>query len=67
MELMTKLKKQKRKAQHVEFLRTQINSLHNEIVHDTINGIDASNKAVLINKYNRRLKLIEGMTNALLI
>ena len=53
--------------QHIEFLRTQINDLHNEIVLDTINGIDASNKAILIKKYNRRLSLIEGMTNALLI
>jgi len=67
MELLIKLKKRKRKAQHVEFLRLQINELHNEIVSDTINGIDASNKAVLIKKYNRRLMIIEGMTNALLI
>ena len=37
--------------QHIEFLRTQINDLHNEIVLDTINGIDASNKAILIKKY----------------
>ena len=58
MELLTKLKKHRRKLQHVEFLRMQVNSLHNEIVSDTINGIDASNKAKLIKKYNRRLILI---------
>ena len=67
MELLIKLKKRKRKAQHVEFLRLHINALHNEIVSNTINGIDASNKAVLIKKYNRRLMIIEGMTNALII
>ena len=67
MELLIKLKRRKRKIQHVEFLRTQINSLHNQIVIDTINGIDASNKAILIKKYNRRLNLIEGMTNALIV
>lgn len=67
MELLIKLKKRKRKIQHVEFLKLHINELHNEIVLDTINGIDASNKAVLIKKYNRRLMIIEGMTNALII
>jgi hypothetical protein len=67
MELLIKLKRRKRKIQHVEFLRTQINSLHNQIVIDTINGIDASNKAILIKKYNRRLNIIEGMTNALIV
>ncbi len=67
MELLIKLKKRKRKIQHVEFLRLQINELHNEIVSNTINGIDASNKAALIKKYNRRLMIIEGMTNALII
>ena len=67
MELLIKLKRRKIKIQHVEFLRMQINSLHNEIVIDTINGIDASNKAILIKKYSRRLNLIEGMTNALII
>tara|TARA_S200000501_G_scaffold148587_1_gene140141 strand:- start:6656 stop:6859 length:204 start_codon:yes stop_codon:yes gene_type:complete len=67
MELLIKLKRRKRKIQHVEFLRSHINNLHNEIVIDTINGINASNKAVLIKKYNRRLNLIEGMTNALIV
>tara|TARA_R100000900_G_scaffold142328_1_gene124041 strand:- start:1872 stop:2075 length:204 start_codon:yes stop_codon:yes gene_type:complete len=67
MELLIKLKRRKRKIQHVEFLRTQINNLHNQIVIDTINGIDASNKAILIKKYNRRLNIIEGMTNALIV
>ncbi len=33
--------------------------LHNEIVSDTINGIDATNKATLLKKYNRRLTLIQ--------
>ena len=67
MELLTKLKRHKRKMKPIEFLRTQINDLHNEIVLDTINGIDASNKAILIKKYNRRLNIIEGMTNAFII
>jgi hypothetical protein len=59
MELLTRLKKHRRKLQHVEFLKLQIMQLHNEIVSDTINGIDASNKATLIKKYNRRLILIQ--------
>tara|TARA_Y100001937_G_C6958264_1_gene257743 strand:+ start:155 stop:358 length:204 start_codon:yes stop_codon:yes gene_type:complete len=67
MELLIKLKRRKRKIQHVEFLKSQITDLYNQIVIDTINGNDASNKAVLIKKYNRRLNIIEGMTNALLI
>ena len=67
MELLIKLKRRKRKLQHVEFLKSQITDLHNQIVIDTINGDDASNKAVLIKKYNRRLNIIEAMTNALLI
>ena len=67
MELLIKLKRRKRKLQHVEFLKSQITDLHNQIVIDTINGDDASNKAVLIKKYNKRLNIIEGMTNALLI
>ena len=67
MELLIKLKRRKRKIQHVEYLKSHISNLHNEIVIDTINGIDASNKAVLIKKYNRRLSLIEGMTNALIV
>ena len=67
MELLIKLKRRKRKLQHVEFLKSQITDLHNQIVIDTINGDDASNKAVLIKKYNRRLNIIESMTNALLI
>tara|TARA_A100001011_G_scaffold397580_1_gene499061 strand:+ start:89 stop:271 length:183 start_codon:yes stop_codon:yes gene_type:complete len=59
MELLTRLKKHRRKLQHVEFIRIQIMQLHNEIVSDTINGIDATNKATLLKKYNRRLTLIQ--------
>ena len=58
MELLRKLKKHRRKIQHLEFLRTRINEVHNEIVHDVIENNDASNKAVLLKKYTRRLSLI---------
>jgi|TARA_B100001939_G_scaffold193220_1_gene166095 hypothetical protein len=58
MELLRKLKKHRRKTQHLEFLRTRINEVHNEIVHDVIENNDASNKAVLLKKYTRRLSLI---------
>lgn len=58
MELMTKLKQKKRKADHVEFLRLTITDLHNSIVNEVIKGNSPINQAKLLKKYNRRLKLI---------
>ena len=58
MELMTKLKQKKRKADHVEFLRLTITDLHNSIVSEVIKGNSPINQAKLLKKYNRRLKLI---------
>lgn len=60
MELLIKLKRRKRKAQHVKFLEVRINNLHNEIVHDVMekDAETALLKANLLKKYNRRLSLI---------
>ena len=60
MEFLIKLKKRRRKAQHVRFLEIRINNLHNEIVHDVIekDPKTALLKANLLKKYNRRLSLI---------
>ena len=58
---LTKLKRRKRKAQHVEILRSSINELHNEIVHGVLteqNTKILSTKAILLRKYCRRLNLI---------
>lgn len=68
--LIQKYKHRKRKAKHVELLNNRIASLHNEIVNASfkgefqlnkgitiING-NIENKAKLLRKYNRRLKLI---------
>ena len=56
--LVQKLKKRKRKAQHVEILRSSINELHNEIVHGVLKDQDVTIKAILLKKYCRRLNLI---------
>ncbi len=56
--LVQKLKKRKRKAQHVEILRSSINELHNEIVHGVLKDQDVTTKAILLKKYCRRLNLI---------
>ena len=55
------LKKRKRKAQHVRFMENKINLLNGEIIRDVISGnnkLKVYNKAKLLKKYNRRLKLI---------
>ncbi len=55
------LKRRKRKAQHVRFMENKINLLNGEIIRDVISGnnkLKVYNKARLLNKYNRRLKLI---------
>mgnify|MGYP003120740774 CR=1 FL=1 len=55
------LKRRKRKARHVRFMENKINLLNGEIIRDVISGnnkLKVYNKARLLNKYNRRLKLI---------
>ena len=55
------LKRRKRNAQHVRFMENKINLLNGEIIRDVISGnnkLKVYNKARLLNKYNRRLKLI---------
>jgi hypothetical protein len=55
------LKRRKRKAQHVRFVENKINLLNSEIIRDVISGnnkLKVYNKARLLKKYNRRLKLI---------
>lgn len=55
------LKRRKRKAQHIRFMENKINLLNGEIIRDVISGnnkLKVYNKARLLNKYNRRLKLI---------
>ena len=59
--LIQKLKKQRRKAEHVKFLENRIALIHSEIVSDVIKGNDKLNlwnKAKLLKKYNRRLKIL---------
>ena len=58
MELKTRLKHYKRKMRHAKFLEAIITDLHSEIVKDVLNGIRPENKAKLLKKYNKRLKLI---------
>lgn len=55
---LTRLKRRKRKAKHVEMLRDSINQLHNDIVHGVLQDQDVTTKAILLKKYCRRLKLI---------
>jgi len=58
---IARLKRRKRKQQHVSYLENRINQLHNEVVKDILKGNDklkVYNKARLLKKYNRRLKLI---------
>jgi len=55
------LKRRKRKARHVSFMENKINLLNGEIIRDVISGnnkLKVYTKARLLNKYNRRLKLI---------
>ena len=55
------LKRRKRKLEHVKYLENRINELHNDIIKDILKGNDklkVYNKAKLLKKYNRRLKLI---------
>jgi plasmid replication initiation protein len=68
--LIQKYKKNKRKANHVRFLENRIAFLHNEIVSASFNSEyslnknitvmhgNIENKAKLLKKYNRRLKIL---------
>jgi len=59
--LIQKLRKKRRKAQHIRFLENRITLIHSEIVSDVIKGNDKLNlynKAKLLKKYNRRLKIL---------
>ena len=68
--LIQRYKKKKRKTNHVKFLENRIAFLHNEIVkaafkseysfnkNITVFGGNIENKAKLLKKYNRRLKLL---------
>jgi hypothetical protein len=57
-ELLIKLKRRRRKLQHVKFLEASIAVLHNEIVHEVLEGTLPENKAFLFKKYLRRLNYI---------
>jgi hypothetical protein len=68
--LIQKFKKSRRKAKHVKFLHLKIAELHGEIIAESFKGEfqfnkgitiiygNVENKAKLLKKYNRRLKLI---------
>jgi hypothetical protein len=68
--LTKKLKQKKRKADHVKFLHQIITELHGDIIKASFKGEysfnknitilhgNIENKAKLLKKYNRRLKLI---------
>lgn len=68
--LIQKFKKNRRKAKHVKFLHLKIAELHSEIIAESFKGefqfnkgitviySNVENKAKLLKKYNRRLKLI---------
>ena len=58
MELMIKLKQRRRRLRHVEFLKSTIAALHNEIVHEVLEDNDPKNKAFLFKKYLRRLNYL---------
>jgi hypothetical protein len=68
--LIQKFKKNRRKVKHVKFLHLKIAELHNEIIAESFKGefqfnkgitviySNVENKAKLLKKYNRRLRLI---------
>jgi len=55
---MKNIKKYFRKRKHVHYMVQIVCELHNEIFNDALNNKINKNKALLIKKYNRRLKLI---------
>ena len=56
--LIRRYKKNRRKVNHVKFLHLKIAELNSEIIKSVLNNTDPNNKAKLLKKYNRRLKLI---------
>ena len=56
--LIRRYKKSRRKAKHVKFLHLKIAELNGEIINSVLNNTNPNNKAKLLKKYNRRLKLI---------
>ena len=68
--LIRRYKKNRRKVKHVKFLHLKIAELHGEIIAESFKGEfqfnknitiihgNVENKAKLLKKYNRRLKLI---------
>jgi hypothetical protein len=68
--LIQKYKKKQRKAGHIRYLENRIVFLHNEIVNASFKGEysfnknitvihgNLENKAKLLKKYNRRLKIL---------
>jgi hypothetical protein len=60
--LTLKLKRRRRKLRHINLLQETIVELNNSIVRDVISsdyqGDSLQNKAKLLLKYNRRLRLI---------
>jgi len=68
--LIQKYKKKQRKADHIRYLENRIVFLHNEIVNASFKGEysfnknitvihgNLENKAKLLKKYNRRLKIL---------
>ena len=73
--LIQRYKKNKRKTKHIKFLENKIALLHNEIVSASFRGefqfnkgitvihSNVENKAKLLKKYNRRLRLITFLQN----
>ena len=68
--LIRRYKKNRRKAKHVKFLHLKIAELHSEIIAESFKGefqfnkgitviySNVENKAKLLKKYNRRLKIL---------
>ena len=60
--LTQKLKKQRRKQRHIGFLQETITAISNDILRDVISlAYDRNslqNKAKLLKKYNRRMRLL---------
>jgi hypothetical protein len=57
--MIVKLKKQRRKLQHITLLRVRIAELHDNIFQRALSGKKPEKiEAMLLLKYNRRLKLI---------
>jgi len=56
--MIKNIKHRIRKRKHVHYMTQIVCELHNEIFNDALNEVINKNKALLIKKYNRRLKLI---------